>query len=447
MAELSHYGDGRMLDSLMLTCSSVASAEAELRSLFYQLSSHSVLPTELLLGPEAVRPDHSELFACWVQRLHAQVAADGEKKGDGEERIDALDRWLPFCPDLRRRIKKLVSILVAARSCSSERPDNLVFKRRSDSLWNVLLMLKNVAADPCDKAGLNQELKDQILRVRKVLFLRAEEISISDMEEFPYRSRKRKARFCSSETSRGAEGEMLQQPTRRSQRTLGLLKIGDSHLPRTRIPVGSSFQADVPHWTESPSYKHDSDDYVEADDSRWLGTPVWPAKACNVKIIEEKIGKGRADFCYCAHPGSVECIKIHVNSARLQLKSNLGSVFRYWGFYEMGEEDVSKSWTSEEQTIFDNLVRLNPLSEGKSFLEPASKYFTSKSKKDIVSYYYNVYVLRRMSNRTRVLSGSIDSEDDEGNDKAYDLRSYAFVPVPEVSYSISSQSRCIGWMS
>lgn len=430
----------------MLPCASAASAEAELRSLFHQLSSHGGFASELLLGPEPARPDHSELFSYWVQRLHAQVTADGEKREVREEGIDAPDRWLPFCPDLRRRVKKLVRILVAARSSGSEKPDNLVSKRRSDSMWNVLLMLKNVAADPCDKVGPNQELKDQILRARKVLFLRAEEISISDMEEFPYRSRKRKARLCPSETSVGTKGDMLKQPKRRSQRTLGLLKIGDSHLPRTRIPVGSSFQADVPDWTGPPSNKHGSDDNVDADDSRWLGTPVWPAKWCNVEIIEENIGKGRADFCYCTHPGSVECIKIHVNSARLHLKSNLGSVFNCWGFDEMGE-DVSKSWTSEEQTIFDNMVKLNPLSEDKSFLEPASKFFTYRRKKDIVNYYYNVHVLRRMSNQTRVLSGTIDSDDDEGNDKAYDLGSYTFVLVPEVSYSISSQSRCIGWMS
>lgn len=446
MAELSHYGDGRILDSLLLPCASVASAEAELRSLFHQLSSRGGFASELLLGPETARHDHSELFACWVQRLQSQDSADGNKREDGEEHLDAPDRWLPFCPDLRRRIRKLVSILVAARSSGLRKPDNLALKRRNDSMLNVLLMLKNVALDPCNKEGSNQELKDQILRARKVLFLRAEEISISDMEEFPYRSRKRKARLCPSEISGATEGDTLNLPKRRSRRTLGLLKICDSHLPRTRIPVGTSFQADVPYWTGSPSNKHGSDDNIDEDDSRWLGTPVWLAKGCNVGIIIENIGKGRADFCYCTHPGSVECVKIHVNSARLQLKAYLGSVFNCWGFDKMGE-DVSKSWTSEEQTIFDNIVKLNPLSENKSFLEPASKFFTSKSQKDIVSYYYNVYVLRRMSNRTRVLSGVIDSDDDEGNNKACDLELYPFVPVPEVSYSISTQSRCIGWMS
>ncbi|XP_020576545.1 AT-rich interactive domain-containing protein 1-like isoform X2 [Phalaenopsis equestris] len=435
MPELSHYGDGRILDSLMLPYVSVASAEAELRSLFHQLSSHGGLVSELLLGSEPNRPDHSELFSSWVQRLHAQVTADGEKREDREERLDAPGRWLNFCPDLRRRIKKLVSIVVGARSSGSEKPDNFFLKQRSDSMRNVLLKLRNVAADPCDKVGPNQEFKDQILRARKVLFLRAEEISISDMEEFPYRSRKRRAHLCPSETSGGTEGEMLNQPKRRSQRTLGLLKIGDSHLPRTRIPVGSSFQADVPAWTGPPSNKLGLDGEVDAVDTRWLGTPIWPAKGCNVKKFEGNIGKGRPDFCHCTHPGSVECIKIHVNSARRRLKSNLGPVFNYWGFNDMGE-DVSNSWTSEEQTIFDNIVRLNPLSENKSFLGPASKFFTSKSKKDIVNYYYNVYVLRRMSIQTRVVSGTIDSDDDEGND----FRSYAFVPVPEVSYSISSQS-------
>lgn len=422
-------------------------AEAELRHLFHQLTSHGDHSFELLLGPEPVRADHSELFACWVQRIDGEVTCDGEKREDGREVIDAPDRWLPFCPDLRRRIKKLVRILVAAKSSGTERPDKLVLKPRRESLQNVLMVLKSVAADPCGTEGPNQESLDQIVRARKALFLRAEDISISDMEEFPYRSRKRRARICPSETSGGKEGEMLNQPKRRSQRTLDLLKIGDSHLPRMRIPVGSSFQADVPVWTGSPSDKLYSDDNIDLFDSRWLGSQVWPAEGCNIKKNGGNMGKARVKTrCYCSHPGSVECIKIHVNSVRLQLKSYLGSVFTSWGFDEMGE-DVSKLWTSEEQKNFDKIVRLNPLSQDKSFLEPATKFFASKTKKDIVSYYYNVYVLRRMSSQTRVSSGTIDSDDDEDNDKAFDIGNYVCVPVPEVSYSLSSQSRFIGWIS
>ncbi|KAK8969850.1 AT-rich interactive domain-containing protein 2 [Platanthera guangdongensis] len=468
MSELSHCGDVRTLDSFILprggSTACADAAETELRRLFHQLTSHGDVACELLLGPERVRANHSELFSCWVQRLHDQVTTDGEKREDGTEVIESSDRWLPFCPDLRRRIKKLVRILGAEKSSGAEIPDKLVLKRMSDeSLQNVLLSVKCLAADPCGKEGPNQEMLDHIVRARKALFLRAEDISVSDMEEFPYRSRKRRARVCTSVAPGGTESEM---PKRRSQRTLDLLKIGDSHLPRMRIPVGSSFQADVPEWTGPQSNTHCSDATVDTDSSRWLGTLVWPVEGFNTLKNERNIGKRRlasrcycihpgsvecikshvnferrlASRCYCSHPGSVECIKIHVNFERIQLKSYLGSVFTSWGFDEMGE-DVSKSWTREEQVKFGHIVGLNPLSQGKSFLLPALKFFISKRKKDIVSYYFNVYVLRRMSNQTRVLSGIIDSDDDEGNSKPFDFGSYARVPIPEVSYSLSPQSR------
>ncbi|PKA52494.1 AT-rich interactive domain-containing protein 2 [Apostasia shenzhenica] len=460
MGELSLYGDSRTLDPLMLPCPAgpacAAAAETELRSLFHQLSARFFpgdLASELFLGIEPTRIEHTELFSRWVQRLHVKTADDEEEVEEEDDVVDARFRWLPFCPDLRRRIKRLVRVLLATKSSGLGLAHAMVWKRKSEPLWDALLILRKLAADPCVQPGPDQEWKNQILLARKALFLREEEISVSEMAEFPYRRvpqiekvkvltnaessifldsalRKRRVHKIPNELSRGTEHDMLHLPKRRSQRTLSLLKFGDSHLPRKRIPLGSSFQADVPNWAGLPNEKHNLHEHD--DDLRWLGTQIWPIRGCDVETSEDNIGKGRTDFCYCNFPGSVECIKFHVRSAWLWLKSDLGVAFTNWGFDEMGEE-VSKSWMPEEQAIFDNIVRLNPLSEHKSFLQPASKIFTCKSKKDIVSYYFNVYVLRRMTSITRLLSGPIDSDDDEGTSKARD--------TTEVSFCMSSQSR------
>lgn len=193
---------------------------------------------------------------------------------------------------------------------------------------------------------------------------------------------------------------------RRSRRTV--LKIGNSDMPRKVIPVGPHFQADVPEWTGPPS----KEDASELNNSKWLGTQIWPMEADDRQASKDTIGKGRASPCYCTSKGSVECIGFHVKEARLHLKSVLGPSFFALGFADMGEE-ISESWTREEQTKFDDFVRQNPPSECKSFWEPALEYFTSKRRRDIVSYYFNVFLLRWMSSRTRMSTQPIDSSDDE----------------------------------
>lgn len=216
--------------------------------------------------------------------------------------------------------------------------------------------------------------------------------------------------------------ETLDQQKRRSKRLLDLEKFGDilSTDPSKRIPVGRHAQADVPDWIGLTERHDGSEDNL--DESRWLGTTVRPAKWNDNELKWDSIGEGRKDLCGCVSSGSVNCVKLHVRNARRYLKSDLGPAFFDWRFQQMGEE-VSKSWTLKEQAKFDEIVRLNPESEGKSFWDEAFKHFTTKRRKDIVSYYFNVYVLRWIRSYTRLKSEAVDSDDnvdDEDNKRTFD---------------------------
>ncbi|KAK4418968.1 AT-rich interactive domain-containing protein 1 [Sesamum alatum] len=189
------------------------------------------------------------------------------------------------------------------------------------------------------------------------------------------------------------------QPLRRSIRLLNF--IGD-HLQRKAIPVGPHFQASVPEWSGPvnrsvliAAYNSDS------DNSKWLGSRVWPIEIGNMKTTGRTIGKGRRNSCCCVSPGFSDCIRRHIFEKRLLLQSDLGPAFFSWKFDEMGEQ-VSNSWSPKEQQTFESLVKRRPSSNGKNFLKRALKCFPNKYRKDIINYYFNVYVPRRMSLQTRL---------------------------------------------
>ncbi|XP_059626522.1 AT-rich interactive domain-containing protein 2-like [Cornus florida] len=187
-------------------------------------------------------------------------------------------------------------------------------------------------------------------------------------------------------------------------------KIKDDHL-RLAIPVGPRFQADIPDWIGPPPQS-------ESSTSSWLGTQVWPIKDRSAETKGDAIGKGRPDFCLCDSPGSVECVKRHVTDRRIQLQYELGPAFWKWKFDEMGEE-VSKLWNMEEQKKFDSLVKMNPISKGKSFMKPALKSLQCHCRKSIVSYYFNSYVPKRISMKTRSGCKIIDTDDEEAGGALY----------------------------
>ena len=178
---------------------------------------------------------------------------------------------------------------------------------------------------------------------------------------------------------------------------------GDGHV-RKRIPVGSAFQAIIPEWTG----------VVSEGDSKWLGTQVWPLRNTQNKFLIERdpIGKGRQDSCGCHFPGSVECVKFHVAEKRIRLKLELGPAFQNWQFDKMGEL-VAISWSEEEEKRFKEIVRLNPPSMGVRFWDEIFRSFSTKSREELVSYYFNVFLLRRRAEQNRFTPNNIDSDDDD----------------------------------
>lgn len=172
---------------------------------------------------------------------------------------------------------------------------------------------------------------------------------------------------------------------------------------RRQVAVGPRFQAEVPEWTG----------VVSDSDSKWLGKQEWSLKGGDHDslAVTDPIGRGRPDSCGCWIPGSVECIRLHIAEKRMKLKLELGSVFYRWRFDGMGEE-VSLRWTAEEEKRFKHMVQQGPSSLN-AFWPDASMYFPRKTRQELVSYYFNVFVIRRRSYQNRVSPKSINSDDDE----------------------------------
>ncbi|XP_038988149.1 uncharacterized protein LOC103695494 [Phoenix dactylifera] len=398
MTGLSLYRDGVPLDAPVLSpCGGLplspefADPEAELRRLFDQIAGDSSLES---LG--------SDLFERWVRRFFGEG-------GDGS----------PY-PDLRRRIEALIRKLLSERKAGSKEAGSAGSSpgssKRKRELEEMLMRVRGFAVDPHGKTtggGEGQEREKQVLKARVARYLSTAEFA--NIEDFPsYPQKKQKNGKQSSAKAQKKRRRMLNQPERRSQRIARKLKVNERHLVtlRKRIGVGTLFQAEVPEWTGPPNVIDVSEDNEDSDDSKWLGTRVWPVGGDDRKISEAMIGKARPDSCACGSAGSVACIRSHVTAARLQLQCDLGQAFFSWGFDGMGEE-VSKLWTREEQMKFDPLERLDPKSEHKTFWKLAKNCFISKSRQDLVSFYVNVFIPRQMSNQSRLPTAEVNSEDDD----------------------------------
>ncbi|PNX91793.1 AT-rich interactive domain-containing protein 2-like [Trifolium pratense] len=173
--------------------------------------------------------------------------------------------------------------------------------------------------------------------------------------------------------------------------------------PVKHVSIGSRFQAEVPQWTGE----------ISESDSKWLGTQVWTVKDDSEPTPETDIvGRGRRGKCSCDIQGSVECVRFLIAGNRMKLKLELGSAFYQMGFHKMGEE-VSLQWTADEEKKFKNIMRLNIPSQNKSFWNNPSKYFFKKTRKDMVNYYFNAYIIQLRSYQNRVTPKTVDSDDDE----------------------------------
>lgn len=170
------------------------------------------------------------------------------------------------------------------------------------------------------------------------------------------------------------------------------------------VPVGALFQAVIPEWTGN----------ISDSDAKFLGTQSWPFQHGNSNSVSDRnpIGRGRRDSCRCQFPGSVECFRFHIAEARMRLKLELGLTFYDWRFHHMGEE-ISLQWTAEEEKRFKELAISSFNNQSKCFWNYSLKWFPMKSRKGLISYYFNVFLLRQRSYQNRVTPNSIDSDDED----------------------------------
>ncbi|KAL5987644.1 hypothetical protein ACLOJK_035394 [Asimina triloba] len=187
------------------------------------------------------------------------------------------------------------------------------------------------------------------------------------------------------------------------------------------VAVGPDHQADIPEYFPK-DYSGCSQLPVTAlsvscapdmgDDNSDLDNLTVSCISLASVAAAENVGMGRID-CRCPDKGSVRCVRQHVIEAREKLRTLLGQQrFVELGFCEMGEV-VGDKWSEEEERVFHEVVFSNPQSSGKNFWDELSLVFPTRAKKDLVSYYYNVFMLRRRAEQNRLDSMDIDSDDDE----------------------------------
>lgn len=189
------------------------------------------------------------------------------------------------------------------------------------------------------------------------------------------------------------------------------------------VPIGSDYQAEIPEWR--PYGANDSslccDSSNPGVDNKFCGTCVTPMPARELIMCEDyKIGYARS-ICICVDPGSITCVRHHVVEAREDLRRLVGQqCFAGLGLNEMGEV-VAGRWSEEDEQIFEEVVISNPLSAGKNFWDCLSEVFPSRTKMEIVSYYFNVFMLRKRAKQNRSKSMNIDSDDDEWQESEDEL--------------------------
>ncbi|CAA7033967.1 unnamed protein product [Microthlaspi erraticum] len=183
------------------------------------------------------------------------------------------------------------------------------------------------------------------------------------------------------------------------------------------IPVGPGFQAEIPVWIAPTKKGKFYGSPGDSDTLKWLGTGVWPTYSLKKKAHYKKVGEGRSDdSCSCDSPRSTNCVNQHIKETTELLEKDINRAFYTWEFDKMGEELGSKSWTANEERRFKDLVKKNPLSTTEGFWDIAAKAFPRKSLNDLRSYYYNVFLIRRMILLTHSSADHISSDDDHNDD-------------------------------
>ncbi|XXG55601.1 hypothetical protein AAC387_Pa03g3229 [Persea americana] len=270
--------------------------------------------------------------------------------------------------------------------------------------------------------------------------------SHKDLDNCPFGSSSGLSWFTSSTSEEVSRSEPILQiscsprfrdrdgPSRTTMESEVMFSSIIDYPPRKLAAIGPDHQADVPVWgpefakTSSgnlgtpaqgkgglgPGLSVPSSQFILSN--KWeqlMGTCVIPmsevdSSGCN----GEKVGHGRDD-CSCPDEGSVRCVRQHVKEAREKLSAALGQErFVELGFCEMGE-DVAQKWSQEEERVFNEVVFSNPASLGRNFWDNLSVVFPTRTKKELVSYYFNVFMLRRRAEQNRLDPLNIDSDNDE----------------------------------
>ncbi|ESQ34287.1 hypothetical protein EUTSA_v10009562mg, partial [Eutrema salsugineum] len=189
---------------------------------------------------------------------------------------------------------------------------------------------------------------------------------------------------------------------------------------RKQVPIGPGHQAIIPEWEGSqngnlkPLGTSVQNHIVgSADEEKLCGTCVVPMPVLKTPAnMDDIVGKGR-EFCVCSDRGSIRCVRQHVKEAREEVVKMIGfEKFRDLGLCDMGEE-VAQSWSDEDALLFHEIVYSNPVTLGQNFWQHLEAAFCFRNKKEIVSYYFNVFVLRRRATQNRTFILDIDSDDDE----------------------------------
>ncbi|XP_061355316.1 AT-rich interactive domain-containing protein 2 [Gastrolobium bilobum] len=319
-------------------------------------------------------------------------------------------------------------------------------KRKREALSGMLNWMKQIAKNPLDpvtelipkpskwKEYKGQNFFVQLMRAREVLSLRqpvepnSGPSSLQKLKMHPsiyedhvghhvtakLRCSRRlptcvKSRSCSGCNSCSTNGKRLEISVNTEaekcppEKTTPMAEPAGDDFLKKQVSIGPLFQAEIPEWTG----------VISESDPKWLGTQVWPLKHDSKPSTEtDLIGRGRQEKCSCQFQGSVECVRFHIAENRMKLKLALGSVFYHWGFDRMGEE-VSLQWTTEEEKKFKDIMRSKIPSQGRSFWNNSSKYFRKKTRRNLVSYYFNVFLIQLRSYQNRVTPKSVDSDDDE----------------------------------
>ncbi|XP_062200476.1 AT-rich interactive domain-containing protein 2-like [Phragmites australis] len=164
-------------------------------------------------------------------------------------------------------------------------------------------------------------------------------------------------------------------------------------------------QADIPEWTGKPSSPYDDPRAL-----RFLGEPILPPES-NEDLDGGSIGKRRQDDCNCQFPGSIACVRFHVTEKKIELKRELGSAFYEMRLDRIGE-NLALVWTKDEERKFNTTIQKNLPSSKHNFWDKLLAVFRSKGREGLVSYYHNVFQVRRRAYQNRLAPNAADSDDD-----------------------------------